>query len=134
MERYEADVYLGVPQADGRGIRTATIPRYSGSKKRAGANLKFKKWRGTSDTLDERVFLTAEYIVSHKNYGKSFTAEAIAYMINVRVDQVRHSLHRLNQAGKVSQACREFAHDTNRARLFGGPAHGWAANSYYIYR
>jgi predicted ArsR family transcriptional regulator len=65
-------------------------------------------------------------------HSSSFSAEDIGLYLNIKVDQVRLSLHRLNLKGLVTQKSRSFAHDTNRAPFFWGSDSGWASNVYYL--
>jgi hypothetical protein len=103
MQRYHNQVYLGIddPESGDSFIKTACIPQYSGKKKRVGANITYNRWRGTTAALDDIVLYTAQVLVSqqHSGYSHWFCAESIAYKMNVRVDQIRHSLHRLNLQG-----------------------------------
>jgi hypothetical protein len=136
MQRHQNQVYLGVvdPENGNSYIKTATIPQYSGKKKRVSANITYKRWRGATAALDELVLNTAEALVSqqHSGYNNDFCAETLAYKLNVRVDQIRHSLHRLNLQGKVSRPSKYHAHDTNRSPFYGGSASGWAACVYTL--
>jgi hypothetical protein len=78
--------------------------------------------------LDELVLATAKAMHDEGNaYG--FAAEEIAYRVNVRVDQIKHSLHRLNLRGIINQPYRDIPHDTTRER-WGGVESGWGANRY----
>jgi|SRR5476651_2186504 len=137
MQRVNNTVYLGVKDLTTGAdfITTATIPRFSGRKKRVSSNITYKRWRGTTATLDELVLRTAEQLVSQRQrgYNASFSAEAIAYMMKIKVDQIRHSLHRLNLVGKVSQRYKHCAEGTNRAWFHYGNDSGWAANRYTLW-
>jgi hypothetical protein len=64
--------------------------------------------------------------------GKTrFTVEGTAIRHNVKLHYIAQIFRTLNQKGILSQAQREYAHDTNRNPMFGGPASGWAANTYH---
>jgi hypothetical protein len=131
MQRYEKTVWMSKAADPNKteSFTTGRVKRFSGSKKRDGIKRKFKRFRGPAETLDTLVLNTIQAMTAETGRS-SICAEEVGYRLDIRVDQIKHSLHRMNLAGHVSQAYREHAHDTNRARMFGGPNSGWAANRY----
>ncbi len=92
---------------------------------------KLKRFKGSQEDLDRAVEAGIATIYAGRPADIGFAAEEIAIARNIRVDQVKQALHRLNLRGRVSQAHRQHAHDTNRNPMFPGAASGWAANIYY---
>jgi hypothetical protein len=98
--------------------------------KRTKSTTKLKRWKGKPADLDAKV-LELGTMYNDQKRGFGFTAEGIAFYLGIHVHEIKQSLHRLNLAGKVSQAIRNFAHDNNRnPTWYGGSDSGWAANRY----
>jgi hypothetical protein len=133
MERYVDVVWMSAAADPSKqeSFTTNERPRWSGKNKRSGRKHQFKRFRGSATELDELVLNTVLDIHKKMNTGRC-CAEEIGYRLNIRVDQIKHSFHRLNLRGILNQPSRSFAHDTNRNNFFYGPAHGWAPNIYTI--
>lgn len=82
---------------------------------------------------EKAVKKVTEYVLSEKEKGKTrVTAEEASVYCKIPKGQVAWAFHKLNLLGVLSQKERQFAHDTNRAPIFGGGESGWGANTYYI--
>jgi hypothetical protein len=135
MERYERVIWMSkaADPTKQQSFVTNEVNRFGNSKKRQSVKRKFKRYRGSNDRLDSLVLETVHAVVSELGNNR-FCAEELAVRLNIRVDQIKQSFARMNQKGIISQATRHCAHDTNRAWMFYGPAHGWAPNYYHLYR
>lgn len=134
MERYSNVVYTRTvdPSLEETSRKSNEIKFMSGRTKRPNMHVKLRKWRGTDEALDNLVMGAILGYLPKLKHSSSFSAEELGFYLNVKVDQVKQSLHRLNLKGEVSQRARSFAHDSNRAPFFWGTQSGWASNVYYL--
>ena len=134
MERYDNVVYVHNmdPNNPATSYKSNEILFLSRRKKRPDLHVKLRRWKGTKAQLDTKVMELITAFLKKKQYGYAFTAEAIGLHLGIHVHEIKQSLHRLNLAGKVNQAARYFAHDSNRNPFYGGHKSGWAANHYHL--